>query len=87
MLIRPTPRHPGPRAGIQKNWHNTLLITGQVILGKKEVEAILNEKTRAAARIERCLDGLLDFCFDHEALALYKRFCRFYHEIDPAATA
>ena len=56
-------------------------------MGKKEVEAILNEKTRAAARIEHCLDGLLDFCFDHEALALYKRFCRFYHEIDPAATA
>ena len=52
-----------------------------------EVESILNEQTRAAARIERCLDGLLDFCFDDEALAFYKRLCRYYFDIDPAATA
>ncbi|MEW6076468.1 MAG: hypothetical protein AB1724_01510 [Thermodesulfobacteriota bacterium] len=52
-----------------------------------EVVSIVNEKTRDVARIERCLDGLLDFCFDDEALALYKNLCRYYFDIDPAATA
>ncbi len=52
-----------------------------------EVESILNKKTRSAARIERCLDGLLDFCFNDEALALYKKICRYYFDIAPAATA
>jgi len=52
-----------------------------------EVESILNEQTRAAARIEGCLDGLRDFCFHDEALALYKRLCRYYSDINPAATA
>ena len=52
-----------------------------------EVESIVNEKTRDAARIESCLDGLLDFCLDDEALALYKKLCRYYFDIDPVATA
>ena len=52
-----------------------------------EVESILNEKTRDAARIAHCLDGLLDFCFNDEALALYKKLCRYYYDIDPVATA
>ncbi len=30
---------------------------------------------------------MLDFCFDDEIPALYKRLCRHYFEIDPEATA
>jgi hypothetical protein len=30
---------------------------------------------------------MLDFCFDDEMLVLYKNLCRYYFNIDPAATA
>lgn len=52
-----------------------------------EVEAILKVKSRDSGRIERCLDGMLDFCFDDEMLVLYKKLCRYYIDIDPEATA
>ena len=52
-----------------------------------EVDAILKAKERDAMRIERCLDGMLDFCFDDPMLVLYKKLCRYYFDIDPAATA
>jgi len=51
-----------------------------------EVEAILKAQSRDSRRIERCLDGMLDFCFDDEVLVLYKRLCRYYVDIDPKAT-
>jgi hypothetical protein len=51
-----------------------------------EVEAIPRAQSRDSRRIERCLDGMLDFCFDDEMLALYKKLCRHYFEIDPEAT-
>jgi len=51
-----------------------------------EVEAILKAQSRDSGRIERCLDGMLDFCFDDEMLVLYKRLCRYYLDIDPEAT-
>lgn len=50
-----------------------------------EVEAILKTQSRDSRRIERCLDGMLDFCFDGEALVLYKKLCRYYYEFDPEA--
>jgi hypothetical protein len=50
------------------------------------VEFILNEQSRDSGRIEKCLDGMLDFCFDDGALVLYKKLCRYYFEIDPEAT-
>ena len=52
-----------------------------------EVEAIMKGQSRDSRRIERCLDGMLDFCFDHEMLTLYKKLCRYYFDIDPEATA
>jgi hypothetical protein len=52
-----------------------------------EVEFILKAQICDSGRIERCLDGMLDFCFDEEVLALYKRLCRYYFAIDPEATA
>jgi hypothetical protein len=52
-----------------------------------EVEAILNMQSSDPQRIERCLDGMLDFCFDSRMLALYKKLCRYYFGIDPGSTA
>jgi len=51
-----------------------------------EVEAILKAQSRESGRIERCLDGMLDFCFDDNILVLYKKLCRYYFAIDPEAT-
>ena len=51
-----------------------------------EVEAILKVQSRDSQRIERCLDGILDFCFDDGMLSLYKKLCRYYFAIDPEAT-
>lgn len=52
-----------------------------------EVEAILNMQSSDSKRIERCLEGMLDFCFDSKMLALHKKLCRYYFEIDPESTA
>jgi len=52
-----------------------------------EVETILRDQCREPRRIERLLDGMLDFCFDDEMLRLYKDLCRYYFNIDPVATA
>jgi hypothetical protein len=51
------------------------------------VDALVSEPSRDIRRIEHTLDGLLDFCFDPAALLLYKKLCRHYYAIDPAATA
>jgi hypothetical protein len=51
-----------------------------------EVEAILKAESRDSMRIERCLDGMLDFCFDDGMLVLYKKLCRYYFDIDQEAT-
>jgi hypothetical protein len=51
------------------------------------VDAIVGSRSRDARRIEHTLDGLLDFCFDPEALILFKKLCRHYYFIDSAAAA
>lgn len=51
------------------------------------VESILSSRCRDARHIEHTLDGLLDFCGHKPALVLYKKLCRFYWDINPAATA
>lgn len=51
------------------------------------VAGILRERTRDTARIERTLDGLLDFAFDPTLLTMFKRLCRYYWDIDPVVTA
>ena len=51
------------------------------------VDALVENPSPDVSDIERMLDGLLDFCFDPEVLRLFKRLCRHYHRIDPAATA
>lgn len=49
------------------------------------VSHILRSRSHDAGRIERTLDGLLDFCGHAAVLQLYRRLCRHYHGIDPAA--
>ncbi len=44
-------------------------------------------KSETPAISSGTLDGLLDFCFDPEALLLYRKLCRYYFTIDPVATA
>ena len=51
------------------------------------VEAILRTRSRDTRQIEQTLDGLLSFCGFAPALELYRRLCRRYWDIDPAATA
>ena len=51
------------------------------------VEDILRSRSRDARQIEHTLDGLLDFCGYGPALVLYRKLCRHYWEIDPAAAA
>ena len=51
-----------------------------------EVDSLLQEQSRDTRRIERLLDGMLDFCFDSAMLPLYKKLCRYYFKIDPEAT-
>ena len=52
-----------------------------------EVEDILRTRCRDPQRIERLLDGMLDFGFDAAMVRLYKKLCRYYFEIDQSATA
>jgi hypothetical protein len=52
-----------------------------------EVEAIINDQKCEPRRIEHCLDGILDFCFDEKMLLLFKKLCRHYYTIDPVATS
>ena len=42
---------------------------------------------RDVQQIEHTLDGLLDFCGYAPVLEMYRRLCRHYWDIGPAATA
>lgn len=54
---------------------------------KPVVDGIVHSGCRDAKQIEHTLDRLLDFCGHEPVLQLYKRLCRHYWDIDPAATA
>ena len=51
-----------------------------------EVEDVLRTQCRDPNRIERLLDGILDFCFDAAMLRVYRKLCRYYFTIDSGAT-
>lgn len=51
------------------------------------VDNILRTRSRDTHQIEHTLDGLLDFCGHEPVLEMYKKLCRHYWAIDPAATA
>ena len=54
---------------------------------KPVVDDILHTRSRDVRHIEHTLDRLLDFCGHEAVLQLYKKLCRYYWDIDPAATA
>ena len=54
---------------------------------KPVVDDLVRARSRDVKRIEHTLDGLLDFCGDKSVLQMYKKLCRHYWDIDPAATA
>ncbi len=58
-----------------------------VALYTPEVDAIIASRSRDVHRIERTLDRILSVCAHDDALALFKRLCRYYYGIDPEATA
>ena len=51
------------------------------------VDALVRENSCDVRTIEQTLDGLLSFCAYEPALQLYKKLCRHYYTINPAATA
>ena len=50
------------------------------------VDDILRTRSRDTQHIGHTLDGRLDFCGFEPVLQLYKKLCRHYWDIDPAAT-
>lgn len=58
-----------------------------VALHTPEVDAIIRSRSREKRRIERALDDILSISGDDAGLALFKRLCRYYWDIDPHATA
>jgi hypothetical protein len=51
------------------------------------VDSIISTQCRDVSYIENTLDRLLDFAAHPGGLKLYRRLCRYYWDIDPAATA
>lgn len=58
-----------------------------VVLANREVDAIIRSGERDTERIDHQLDHMLGFCCDPDMLLVFKRLCRYYYGIDPAATA
>ena len=54
---------------------------------KPVVDELVRSQSRDVKQIEHTLDGLLDFCGYEPVLDMFKRLCRHYWDIDPAATA
>jgi hypothetical protein len=51
-----------------------------------EAEIIISTKSKDIKTIEHTLDALCEVAFDDEVLLLFKKLCRYYYDIDPAAT-
>lgn len=54
---------------------------------RPRVDHILRTGNRDAQTIEHTLDGMLDFCGYEPVRQMYRKLCRHYWLIDPAATA
>jgi len=50
------------------------------------VEHIIASRSKDARHIQHTLDYLLDFACHPDGLSLYKKLCRYYYTLDPAAT-
>jgi len=51
------------------------------------VDQIIATRSRDSRHIQLTLDYLLDFACHPAELTLYKKLCRYYYTLDPAATA
>ncbi len=51
------------------------------------VNDLVNSRSKDHMEIQRTLDGMLGFCGNQTMLQLYKKLCRYYFYLDPAATA
>jgi hypothetical protein len=56
-----------------------------VALAKAEVDAIIQSGEQDTQRIEHQLDHMIGLCCDPDMLVVFKRLCRHYYGIDPAA--
>lgn len=54
---------------------------------KPEVERLIKAQIKDVKTIQHLLDGLLDFAHDAQILLLFKKLCRHYWTINPAAMA
>ena len=54
---------------------------------RQVVDDILQTCSRDAQHIEHTLEGLLDFCGHAGVVLMYRQLCRYYWQLDPAATA
>ncbi len=60
----------------------------QVLLyWKPKAAQIIISKSKDINEIEHTLDALCDVAFDDEVLAIFRKLCRYYYDIDPQATA
>jgi len=57
-----------------------------LLIWKPKAENIIITKSKNANAIEHTLDALCDVAFDDEVLALFKKLCRYYYDINPQAT-
>lgn len=56
-------------------------------IANAEVDDIIRCGVQDGQRIDHQLDFMLGFCCAPEMLDVFKRLCRYYYTIDPAATA
>lgn len=58
-----------------------------IVVYEPIINAIVSSRSTDVRQIERTLDGLLDFAGSDGGLRLFKSLCRYYWQIDQAATA
>lgn len=56
-------------------------------IAESEANYIIQNKIIDDMKIQRALDGLLEFCEDERVLSLYRKLCKYYYNINPVATA
>ena len=64
------------------------LIRQNLSLLTNQVDILIKGRERDDNRIQRLLDALLDYAgMCEEGLALFKRLCRYYYDVNPQVTA
>jgi len=65
----------------------TALFRQAISTANAEADAIIQRGERDSAPIDHQLDHMQGFCCDPDMLRVFKRLCRYYFTIEPAATA